>query len=510
MRTLIPGIALASTIAAACGSGPRNPDAFFAGFDAGAADAPFTDAFRPPVDAFAGTDTGTTVGMDAGTDAGSGPDGDAGNDAGGGAGRDAGGGPDARGPDAFMAPDTGVMPPANDTCATATMIGAGTLTGTTLGALDDYGAGTMCAGTAGGDVVYAVEIPPGRVLVASVTSGDGSFDPSISLVDAGCGGSPRVCLDGDDSGGASTVNFVERTNSTGAPERVLLVIDSFRASGGGAFELSVALEVPSMNDTCASATPLASGADVMGSTRGTANDYTGGTNCFGTAGADVVYSLDVPAGQRATVSVEGADDFDPSINLVRGPAASCGGSPFECLDGDDSFGTSTAVWTNETGADTTVYAIVDSRGATGSFRISANVALPGAGETCGTAQRIMAGRYSDSLTGYADDYGSGTGCAGTAGVDRVYVVSVGPGQRLDADVNSGDGSFDPSINLETSCGATPRVCADGDDLGSATMLNSVTFTNGAAVPVDVFVVVETYLSSSTGGPFVMNVALTGP
>jgi hypothetical protein len=511
MRTLIPGIALASTLAAACGSGPRTADAFFVGADAGPPDAPFSDAFRPAIDAFMpmGTDSGAMMGTDSGAMMGIDSGAMMGMDSGPMIGTDSG--PPA--PDAFASSDANLMPPANDTCATATMIGVGTFTGTTLGAVNDYGDGTMCANADGGDVVYAIDVPAGNVLSVSVTTSDGTFDPSISLVDASCGGTPRVCLDGDDTGLASAVNVAEYNNTTGATVRILAVVDTYDdATLGGEFDLTASLTAPSSNDTCATATPVSSGASIDGNTLGASNDYTSGTNCSGTSGPDVVYALDVPAGQRATVTVRGTGSFDPSINLLAGPAATCGGTPFDCIDGDDSGSastTNTVVWTNETGSDTTVYAVVDSASTgTGPFRFTANVAMPGVGETCASAQRIMAGTFSDSLAGYVNDYGSGTLCSGAGGVDRVYVVSVGAGQTLSADVASGDGSFDPSINLELACGATPRVCVDGDDSGGASTTNSVAYTNAGAAAVDVHVVVETFSTTSSGGPFTLTVALT--
>ncbi|MBX7197288.1 MAG: hypothetical protein K1X94_34880, partial [Sandaracinaceae bacterium] len=285
MRTLIPGLAIASTFVAACGSGPRTPDAFFS-FDGGPIDAPYSDAFRVPIDAYSPM-------PDAGRDVGPVPD----------AGHDAPPPVDAPpGPDAAVGRDADLMPVDNDTCDTAIVIGAGMLSADSTGAVNDYDTGTNCAGTGGPDVVYAIDVPMGAFLSVSVTSGDGVFDPSISLVDSTCGGTPRTCIDGDDSGLEDAINTAEYANTTGATARIYAVVDTYDdASFGGPFDLTVSLASPSGNDTCASATMITPGT-YSGTTAGAANDYAG-TGCAGGAGLDVVYALDVGAGQRATVSV---------------------------------------------------------------------------------------------------------------------------------------------------------------------------------------------------------------
>jgi hypothetical protein len=426
--------------------------------------------------------------------------------------------------DSFRSADTGgafvlelalETPPAGDRCSSATLITAGTTSGTTVGATNDYGTGTNCAGTAGADVTYAIDVPAGQRATVTVTSGDGTFDPSISLV-AGpgetCGGSPRVCLAGDDSGAATTVNSAQWVNGAASSTRIFAVVDSASSTATGPFTLTLAFDTPPAGDVCGSAATLTPGT-VMGSTVGATNDYGAGTGCAGTAGLDFVHALDVPPGQRAVVTVTSGDGtFDPSISLVAGPAATCGGSPRTCLAGDDS-GTASTVnvvrWTNTGGSAATVFAVVDSASpsAAGPYTLTYAVEPAPAGEYCGIAQRITPGTVMDTLVGYTNDFGSGTGCAGTSGVDRVYVISVGPGQTLEADVTSGDGSFDPSISLELACGATPRTCVAGDDSGLASTVNSVTYTNMGASAQDVFIVIDTFSSTSMGGPFTMSTRL---
>ncbi len=651
MRSLLPAVAIASTLVAACGSGPaRAPDAFFEGFDAGPADAPFADAFRAPVDAFMplGTDTGMTMGMtdsgpidggmmmgmtDAGMDAAmgmtdSGPmaTGDAGNDAslmapandtcGGatvilagttmgsslGAVNDYGTGTNCAGVagvDVVYAVDvaagyflrasvesgdgtfdpsislvdtaacdatprvcldgddsggttmTNVVdyrnttsatvrmylvvdtysttslggpfdltvelaaPAANDTCATAIMVGAGTTMGSAFGAANDYGAGTNCAGFAGGDVAYAIDVPAGQIALVSVESGDGSFDPSISLVDSACGGTPRTCLDGDDSGGATTINSADYRNSTGGVVRIYAIVDTYSSTSiGGIFDLTVSFASPPTNETCATAMTVGAGT-YMGTTLGAVNDYGSGTGCSGVVGGDVAYAIAVPAGERVIASVVGSGGFNASLNLVAGPAATCGGTPRVCLDSADSTAPAIADvvdWVNDTGTATTVFAIVDSNSPStvGAFTLTVTVGPPPAGDICASADRVTAGATAGTTLGMRGDYGTGTMCAGAAGVERVYVVNVGAGVTLGASVTTGLSTFDPSISLERACGVSPRVCLAGDDTGSELTVNTVSYRNTSLVAEDIFIVIDTFSTTSMGGPFTLDVTLTGP
>jgi hypothetical protein len=94
-------------------------------------------------------------------------------------------------------------PPPGDFCGIATTLRLGTpTTGSTLGATNDYEGGERCAsGVTGPDVAYALSVPAGQRATVTVTptSGDGGFNPSISLVPgpaASCEASPRGCAEG--------------------------------------------------------------------------------------------------------------------------------------------------------------------------------------------------------------------------------------------------------------------------------------------------------------------------
>ncbi len=115
------------------------------------------------------------------------------------------------------------------------------------------------------------------------------------------------------------------------------------------------------------------------------------------------------------------------------------------------------------------------------------------------------GTVSGTTLGYSNNVTSGGNCAGVAGPDRFYSIAIPPGKRLYATVATLNTAFDPSISLQANCNS-PRSCLSGDDAGSATTVNGVTWDNSAATSLPVLIVVDTYASTSPGGPFDLTVA----
>jgi len=98
-------------------------------------------------------------------------------------------------------------------------------------------------------------------------------------------------------------------------------------------------EPPPPNDTCATATALAIGTSVQGTTLDATSNYDSGLEtCTGypQAGPDVAYSLFVASGTQITVSLTPDASFDASISLV-GPGTPdvCNAVPVTCLAGSD-------------------------------------------------------------------------------------------------------------------------------------------------------------------------------
>ncbi len=145
------------------------------------------------------------------------------------------------------------------------------------------------------------------------------------------------------------------------------------------------------------------------------------------------------------------------------------------------------------------------------------------GDVCGTAETIVGGSLTSptsvmgTTAGYTNDYSSTNqnGCIGTDGRDRVYAVSVAANARIIASIRqAASGSYDPSINLivgpEAQCAATPRVCAAGDDLGTASAVNAVRYVNTSTMTENVYVLADAISSLDTGGAFRLDVSVDTP
>jgi hypothetical protein len=126
--------------------------------------------------------------------------------------------------------------------------------------------------------------------------------------------------------------------------------------------------------------------------------------------------------------------------------------------------------------------------------------VSGTGETCATAELLTSpGSRSGTLTGFVNNYGSGTGCVSTAGVDRVYRLQVGIAARVSVTVTpstSWDVSLSATVGSLSRCEALPRSCDASIDAASAG--NAETLDVATAPGDDVFVVVDSS-STSVGG-----------
>ena len=137
------------------------------------------------------------------------------------------------------------------------------------------------------------------------------------------------------------------------------------------------------NDTCSSALVLVSNMQQSCTTAGETDDYDFGNqtsnecvNDVGSTtfdGADVAFKIDVPSGQKLSVTVTPTSQWDPAIGIVT----ACGMSGASCVgaaDGDGTGQPETASYTNKSNSTVPVYIIVDStQGDEGPFDIVANL-----------------------------------------------------------------------------------------------------------------------------------------
>ena len=415
-----------------------------------------------------------------------------------------------------------IVAPPGDTCDSPPEVaftnGSATIIGDTLvDALNDYGAGLGCAGTLGADRGYAVTIPAGkRLTVTAAATGASPFNPSLNIVAAStCSATPRECLAGSDiAGPGETLTYA---NTSGADANVVVFVETSAATvfAPGTYDLAFSLSDPPMGDTCSLAPVIGSGTLLGQTLVGFANDYHDGLLCESDGGPDRLYRVAVPNGQRITARVTpdvaaGPAAWDPSLNLQV--AEACVDVGRECLVGSDASGnggSEAAAWVNRTGASVDVFVVVETfesppPGLALLFTLDVSVDTPPptpTGDVCATATTVTAGTLQgQSLLEYANDYGTGAGCEGTGGPDRLYKIIVPAGQRLEATVTplapgGGGPEWDPSINLqsEASCGAATRSCIGRGDYASYGETETALWMNSGATPVTLYVVVETFL-----------------
>ena len=419
----------------------------------------------------------------------------------------------------------GTPPAVGDRCQAPTVLTAGhVLAGeTTVNFTNDYsGSGTGCSSANGGpDHVYSLVVPAGRRALVTVTP-DAGFDTSLSLIAgaaSACDAVPRVCVANSNSGNAGVADVARYTNTGSADQTVFVIVDSAAIAGGG-FSIGAAFETPTAGDMCQGAIALTSGAALTGQTTvGYSNDYSGaGTGCLTGAGPDRVYSLVVPAGQQAVLTVTPDAGFDTSVSLIAGSASACDAVPRVCVSSSNSGSTGVADvarYTNTGSADQTLFVIVDSTSTTGGgFGIAALVQAPPAGDYCGNAEAIVIGTtplpISRTTVGFTNDYAGGTNCAAGYGPDRVFVVTLDAGKRLTATLTPT--GFDANLSLiegAANCGATPPVCLVGKDQESGFGAETAVYTNETASAKTLYIVADGY-SVSSSGVFTLNVVVDVP
>jgi hypothetical protein len=442
-----------------------------------------------------------------------------------------GGTPDALLPDG-MTPDA--APGLGDTCETAEAItltgGTATVTGTTAtasGYTNNYDPSSTngCEDGDGRDRVYTITVPAGQRLTAAFTTQVTSFDATLYLVAAPattCNATPLTCLAGVDGGGNGGAETITYNNTGSASVDVLLVVDGYNPDDEGAYSLAVTVaNIPPtpQGDTCQTAetVTLTSGTATIAATNATAsgfsNDYDGSSTngCANGDGNDRVHVVTVPAGERLTVTLTTqVSSFDATLNLVAAPAATCDASPLVCLNGVDgtgSGGAETMRYDNTTVAPVDVMIVVDGYNADdeGAYSLAVTVSPPPAGDTCATAETITLTDGTANLSGttttaagFSNNYdSSASSCPSGAGNDHVYRVTVPAGELLVATARPT--GFDATVYLvagpASACDVSGFACLDGSDSGA---LEGASYTNTTANPVDVFLVVDGYSSTSQG------------
>jgi len=281
--------------------------------------------------------------------------------------------------------------PANDTCASPTALMPSTSTmGTIAGSSPDnfFGASTTgCENATANmkDVFYTLLGPAGQRALFNVTP-DSTLDPVVNVTDdtATCSG-VATCVASSDFGLAPGAPEAFAYYNRGATDVTLLIeVGSYDGAEGG-FTIAATLDaIPAQpaNDTCAAPDALTSGVVKNGELSSATPDMLFAattTTCVDTdmPRNDVYYSLVVPAGKTATITMTPTLGYniDGFLNVLDS-ALGCS-MVAACLDGADSGFSNdpeTATYANAGSTDQTVTIQVGSYyGDEGPFTIEATV-----------------------------------------------------------------------------------------------------------------------------------------
>lgn len=386
-----------------------------------------------------------------------------------------------------------VAAPTGDRCTSPLVVaGSGTFTGDTRTAVDDVRDVSRCTGftQAGPDQVYQVALQAGDRLRATVTTPGTPWDVSLYLLSS-CSSPAQSCVAGEDNGTPEIVDYV--ATSAG---NYLLVVDGFSATGGGAYVLEVELNpAPVPNDQCLGAYDVGPGGTFTGTTRGATNHYdptSAGCTRFSANGPDVVFSVDLAAGERLLAEVDAP--WDASLYVLR----DCAQPRTSCLGGSDAGNPERVDLTAP--ATATYFIVIDGFGSNqGDFALTVVVSPPAAsgGDTCATAIAVPAGGgvFSSTTQGLANDLDPGPSCTGypAAGPDRVYRVDLGAGDVVEA-VATFESTLDGALYAVTGC--TPIAGCGGSDLGLAGQPEGLRLVADAAGPR--YVVVDAERAGASG------------
>ena len=255
-----------------------------------------------------------------------------------------------------------VTVPTNDTCGTATVVGAlpWNTSGDTTFATSDYSfsSGTCpgksgSAGSGARDVAYS--FTPSTTGKYHIGLSNQSFDSTLYLV-TDCADEDNTCLGANDTSSSENL-LVDLTAGT----TYYIIVDGYDSYEYGSFDLVVETVTPPANDTCAGATVVTSVPYTdAGATTFASGDYgyssnscPGNTSKAGNGSGDVVYAFTPSTTGSYTVSVSG---FDATLYI----ATDCGNIDSTCVAGVDDCGTScTETITTSLTAGTTYYIFVD-------------------------------------------------------------------------------------------------------------------------------------------------------
>ncbi|MFZ4573908.1 MAG: trypsin-like serine peptidase [Phycisphaerales bacterium] len=322
-----------------------------------------------------------------------------------------------------------LAPPANDACASATVIGLGTTVGTNRAATND--GDTNCGGssaTTGKDVWYRFT-PTCTNLYTIDTEGTTDLNDTVISVHSACPATPANTLACDDDSGTSFLSFLEVPLTAGTPYYIRV---TGYAGSEGEFELNLSQLVS--NDACGRPERVQTDVPLQfsncGATSSTDNTETrcGFTN--DAVGPDVWFVWNASCSGTATASVCGAS-FDTTMVVYNGICpGGLGSRNLGCNDdrcGDDS----SVTWTVTEGANYLIRiggatnGLFVSRGS-GLLRVNCVSPCIWQSDDCYADYNDDGGIDSDDVIAYFQDWDTSASCAdvnGDGGVDGDDVIT---------------------------------------------------------------------------------------
>ncbi|MBL8933351.1 MAG: hypothetical protein JNM69_02285 [Archangium sp.] len=235
-----------------------------------------------------------------------------------------------------------------ETCSQPDTISFGVPMNVPLGSSfnDVSGMSASCQYGVGPDRMYRVTIGANQRLTV-VGTPQGPIDVALSLASDSMSCLAGACLtaiNASTAGGSETLVF---DNATPLARQAIIVVDSLTLASGNVNLFSTLSNINTVAETCGNALPIAASQTLNAqTTAGFTKDYNlMAPGCVSPLGPETVYAVSLAANQTLTVTMTSLDDA--AINIVAGPAASCG-AVMSCLASADTgaTGPETAVFTN--------------------------------------------------------------------------------------------------------------------------------------------------------------------
>jgi hypothetical protein len=394
---------------------------------------------------------------------------------------------------------------ANDLCANATTLNCGdsNINGSTNGTTSAT-SGSGCG--SGNNGVWYTFVGDGNQTTISSTA-SGGFDHEMAISSGNCAGlTSLTCQDIGVDNGTETYTF---TTTNGTTYYIYIADWLTGSTDTGDFTISrtCATVTPPPNDDCSGAAPLTVNTPCNFSTQ--TNEFatdSGVANpgCAGYAGADVWFSVVVPASGNLVIDTDTGDIFDGGMAIYSGTCAAL--TLIECDDDDSDNGFMPSITrTGLTPGDTIYIRFWDnSNFDSGAFDICVSEPPPPPTNTdCASAEDITCGQTVSATTnGTTGSIVNGSGCAMSD--YGVWYHFVGDGNQTTIDLIP-SGSYDTELAvMQGSCGAlTNLICQDGF------FTESYTFTTVNLV--DYYIYVAHWDSpSSTTGNFTLELSCAPP